>query len=252
MSEPIGWIKIHRKIFKNPFYFSEPFNRALAWIDLILLANHEDNFFYKRGIKVDVKRGQVGYDLESLGIRWKWSRGKVERFILELENEGQIVRQKNNITTLLSIVNYSEYQKHDKADSKANDKADSKADSKANGSKQECKEVKNDKNDNNIRIINNPQMLTIPEKISAELFEDFCRMRKSIKKPLTEKAKDLAISKLMEFEKKKPGDANKSLEQSIMNSWQGLFEPKVEEEFKRTNQPNTILLNRDALGWDEK
>lgn len=133
-----GWIKIHRKITENPLYFSEPFNRSMAWIDMLLLANHSENFFFKRGIRVDVCIGQIGYDVESLAKRWQWSRGKVERFLQMLEKDKQIVRQKTNVTTLISIVNYKEYQQ----DSKANNKADSKANDKANGHKQELKELK--------------------------------------------------------------------------------------------------------------
>ena len=129
-----GWIKLHRKITENPLYFSEQFNRSMAWIDLLLLANHTHNFFFKRGVRIDVKVGQVGYDLDSLAKRWKWSRGKVERFLLMLENDGQIIRQKNNVTTLISIANYKEYQQ----DSKPN----SKASSKANGNKQKGEERK--------------------------------------------------------------------------------------------------------------
>lgn len=131
-----GWIKLHRKITENPLYFSEPFNRSMAWIDLLLLANHADNYFFKRGIRVEVKVGQIGYDLDSLAKRWKWSRGKVERFILMLENDNQVVRQKTNVTTLISIVNYKEYQTDDKPNDKPN--------SKANRNKQECKELKED------------------------------------------------------------------------------------------------------------
>lgn len=131
-----GWIKLHRKITENPLYFSEPFNRSMAWIDLLLLANHADNYFFKRGIRVEVKVGQIGYDLDSLAKRWKWSRGKVERFILMLENDNQVIRQKTNVTTLISIVNYKEYQTDDKPNDKPN--------SKANGNKQECKELKED------------------------------------------------------------------------------------------------------------
>ena len=141
-----GWIKLYRKITENPLYFSEPFNRSLAWIDMLLLANHADNYFFKRGVKVDVKAGQIGYDLDSLAKRWKWSRGKVERFIKLLENDNQVVRQKTNVTTLISIVNYKDYQTDDKANDKPNSKPNSKANDKpndkANGNKQECKELK--------------------------------------------------------------------------------------------------------------
>lgn len=115
-----GWISIHRKIVDNPFYFSEPFTRMQAWFDMLIIANHKDSFFFKRGIKVDVKRGQIGYDLESLAKRFSWSRGKVERFLTVLETEGQITRQKTNVTTLISITNYDNYQSNDKANSMAN------------------------------------------------------------------------------------------------------------------------------------
>ena len=133
-----GWIKIHRKITENPLYFSEPFNRSMAWIDMILIANHSDNYFFKRGIRVEVKTGQIGYDLDTLGKRWQWSRGKVERFMQMLESDKQIVRQKTNVTTLISIVNYKEYQQDNKADDKPNRKPNNKAD----GNKQELKELK--------------------------------------------------------------------------------------------------------------
>jgi hypothetical protein len=138
-----GWIKLYRQIQDNPLYFSEPFTRSSAWIDLLLLANHKEAYFYKRGVKVDVKIGQIGYDIDTISKRWKWSRGKVERFLKTLENENQIVRQKSNVTTLISIVNYKEYQTDDKANSKPN--------SKANG-QQTVKQTdtnKNDKNENN-------------------------------------------------------------------------------------------------------
>ena len=110
-----GWIKIHRCLLENSIYNCEPFDRTHAWIDLLLLANHKEGYFYKRGIRVDVKEGQVGYDIDSLSRRWKWSRGKVERFLKSLENDQNIVRQKNNVTTLISIVKYKEYQTNDNA-----------------------------------------------------------------------------------------------------------------------------------------
>jgi len=137
-----GWIKLYRKIMDNPYYFAEKFCRGMAWVDLLLLANHEAGVFYKRGIKVEVKRGQLGHDVDTLAKRWKWSRGKVERWLFELEKSDQIVRQKNNVTTLITITNYELHQGSDKANSKANDKPNDKADSKANGHEQECKEDK--------------------------------------------------------------------------------------------------------------
>lgn len=105
-----GWIKIYRSSFDNKMYFSEPFTKWQAWIDLLLLANHKENIIKKRGISVVIKKGQVGHSVRNLAKRWSWSRGKVSRFLQELKNEGQIEPQKNNITSLISITNYIEYQ----------------------------------------------------------------------------------------------------------------------------------------------
>jgi CTP-dependent riboflavin kinase len=118
-----GWVKIDRKLLNDPMYLSEPFTKGQAWIDMILLANYKDNHFYKRGIRVDVLRGQVGMDLDTLAKRWQWSRGKAERFMNTLENENKIVRQKTNVTTLFSIINYHLYQTDGKANDNANDNA---------------------------------------------------------------------------------------------------------------------------------
>lgn len=142
-----GWIKLHRKIVDNPYYFSEKFTRSQAWIDLLIIANHKEGYFFKRGVKVIVKRGQCGYDVDSLAKRWSWSRGKASRFISDLEMDKQIVRQKNNVTTLITILNYEEYQGCDKADSNTS----SIASDTANG--QQTDTNKNDKNDKNDKKI---------------------------------------------------------------------------------------------------
>ncbi len=145
-----GWIKLHRQIFDNEYYFSEPFTRAQAWVDMLLLANHKDGCFFKRGIKVNVKAGEIGYDIDSLAKRWQWSRGKVERFFSMLENSKQIVRQKTNVTTLVSIVKYKIYQSDDKAKSNPNDKADGQQTVKQTDTNKNDNKVKNEENGNNI------------------------------------------------------------------------------------------------------
>ena len=67
----------------------------------------------------------------------------------------------------------------------------------------------------------------LPIFINKDLFDSFVEMRNKIKKPLTEKAKELLIKDLTNFENLKAGNANLALENSIKNSWQGVFEPKI-------------------------
>lgn len=107
---PEGWIKLHRKIVDNPLWTCEPFTRGQAWVDLILLANHEYGFYYKRGVKIEIQRGQTGVSEVGLSDRWKWSRSKVRKFLKDLEKEQQIKQQKTNVTQIVTILNYEIYQ----------------------------------------------------------------------------------------------------------------------------------------------
>lgn len=114
--ENLGWISIHRKIQQNPLYFSEPFTRIMAWIDLIMLCNHQPAILYVRGNKIEIQRGQFAWGEDALAKRWKWSRGKVRRFLIGLEKSGNIVQQKSHILSLYTMINYNQYQKNDTTD----------------------------------------------------------------------------------------------------------------------------------------
>jgi hypothetical protein len=114
-----GWIKLHRAIFNNKYYRAQPFDKAHAWIDLLLLANHSEGYFEARGVPVNIKRGQVAWSMLSLSKRWKWSEWKVSAFLDALEAEGQITQEKSRFSvTLITILNYEEYQGEDAPEEK--------------------------------------------------------------------------------------------------------------------------------------
>lgn len=146
-----GWIKLYRSSFDNKLYFSEPFTRWQAWTDLLLLANHKDNFYFVRNIPVRVPRGCCGWSIEELSKRWKWSRGKTERFMQFLESQEvrQIVRQKNNITTLISICNYEQYQTDGNAEYYESSNANGQQTVKQTDTNKNVNNDNNDKNTNN-------------------------------------------------------------------------------------------------------
>lgn len=162
-----GWIKIHRKIMDNPLYLSEPFTRMQAWIDLLLLANHKEGFFYVRGNKVVVGRGQVGTSSRTLASRWQWSRGKVERFLKDLENDNQIEPQKNNVITLISICNYDDYQNTEPQTEPQTSRRRATDEPQTDRNKNDKKE-KNEKNNKEEDIF-----ISDETKIKNEAFEKF-------------------------------------------------------------------------------
>lgn len=137
-----GWVKLHRKLSDSPIWFCEKFTRGQAWVDLILLANHQDSYFYKRGVKIDVKRGQVGRSEVELSDRWKWSRSKVRKFLNDLEKEQQIKQHKTNVTQLISILNYDNYQQKEQ-------QTEQQKDSKRTAKEQQKDTYKNVNKENN-------------------------------------------------------------------------------------------------------
>jgi len=131
-----GWVRLNRQLLTHDLWLAEPFTRGQAWVDLFALANHEQGTIYVRGNRVVIERGQVGWSELSLAQRWQWSRGKVRRFLNELETAQQIVQQKTFITTVITICNYERWQ------------SDGTADSTANG-QQTVQQTDTNKNDNN-------------------------------------------------------------------------------------------------------
>ena len=105
-----GWIKLHRQITDNKLWFCERFTKAQAWIDLLLLANHNPSTFFVRGNEVILKRSQLGYAITTLAKRWKWNERTVNKFLSMLQKDGMIHYRKSSITTVITIRNYGLYQ----------------------------------------------------------------------------------------------------------------------------------------------
>ena len=106
-----GYIKLWRRLQDSEIWLKEKFTRGQAWVDLIGLANHKEGYIRVRGIRIKIKRGQVGWSEIRLAARWQWSRKKVRNFLRELQNiERQIEQQKNNVSSVITILNYELYQ----------------------------------------------------------------------------------------------------------------------------------------------
>ena len=72
------------------------------------------------------------------------------------------------------------------------------------------------------------------EKLN-DVFAEYVAMRKKLKKPMTDRAVELAKKKLNDLSGGDNDKAIKILEQSIMNSWQGLFELNGDAVNKKTS-----------------
>lgn len=102
-----GWIKIFRKLQDWQWYSDS--QMVHLFIHLLLEANHEDRFW--KGIQV--KRGQLIYGRkatsETLGISEQSLRTCIER----LKSTNEITSKSTNRFSLVTIVNYEDYQSYD-------------------------------------------------------------------------------------------------------------------------------------------
>ena len=66
-----GWIKIHRQMQEH-WIWNDP-EKLKAWLDILLLANHETKKVEMRDGLVSIRRGQFVTSIDKLAERWKWS-----------------------------------------------------------------------------------------------------------------------------------------------------------------------------------
>ncbi|KXB48677.1 hypothetical protein HMPREF3188_00063 [Tissierellia bacterium KA00581] len=147
-----GWIKIHRKILDNFLWEDKPFSKGQAWIDLILLANHENKKIIFDGNAIEVKRGEKITSIRFLSERWGWSTTKTKKFLNVLQSEKMLTYKSNSKNTVYSIVNYNDYQ--EKQEYKNNTEVTQKK-HRSNTEVTQKNTNKNDKNDKNDKNIFN-------------------------------------------------------------------------------------------------
>lgn len=104
-----GWIKLYRSIWDN-WVYSDP-EDFRAWVDLLLMANHEDKEIKVNGVLYPVSRGQKLTSIVKLSKRWNWSRKRVIHFLNNLQDANMIYYKSDTRSgTLITIVNYGVYQ----------------------------------------------------------------------------------------------------------------------------------------------
>lgn len=106
----LGWISVHRKIVDNWVWKDKPFSFGQAWIDLIMMANHEDKEIVFEGKIVIVPKGSLHTSIVKLSDRFGWERKKTTRFLNLLETQKSITTKRTAHGTTITIENYCFYQ----------------------------------------------------------------------------------------------------------------------------------------------
>lgn len=175
-----GWICIHRKIQDNIIWNDKPFNRGAAWIDLLMLANHEDKKIIFNGSVIEVKRGEKITSLRKLSERWGWSITKTKKFLNLLSDEKMITYKSDSKKTAYSIVNYEVYQ--DNENIKSNTEITLKENkNKTEKNQKEIKKKQTTMNNNDITMNNNDNNTTGVVPPPEEMNLDNPKLAKLIK-----------------------------------------------------------------------
>ena len=227
-----GWIKVHRCLCENWLWSDRPFSKGQAWIDLLLMANHEPHRLKTRTGFVELERGSFHTEERSLAARWGWSREKVRNFWRALVDDGMIeytvkksTTGKTSEGTTIKVLNYGVYQAPD-----TSKKTTEKTTKKPTTDQRET----NDRPKQEVFHTEIPRMEEVKAPL-AEALDDFAEHRRKLKKPMTDRAKKLLLAdldKLAETDREKIA----IIEQSILQGWAGLF--PLRQQVKQTTFEN--------------
>lgn len=104
-----GYIKLYRKTLDNPIVCKDS-DYLAVWIYLLLNATHKEYPTIFKGQKFLLQPGQLITGRKVIAQTFNISESKVQRILKSLKNEQQIERQTSNKNSLISILNWEDYQ----------------------------------------------------------------------------------------------------------------------------------------------
>lgn len=215
-----GWIKLNKKILKWGWY--SDVNVKITFLHLLLVANYEEGEYLGQKIK----RGQAVIGLKATSKKIGISIQNLRTALEKLEKSGEITRKSTNKFTLVTIENYSKYQDREAvSNNNANKRLtnDQQTTNKRLTNDQQHLRNKEYKNNKNIRNIYISDIVASEPAQLHDYLNDFVKMRKSIKAPLTARA---LKSVLKDLEKLSDGDIETKiaiLEQSVVKCWKTVY-----------------------------
>lgn len=225
-----NWIKLHRQILDSEVFASQKMLKIWVWC--LCKANYKTNFVpIKKGkgeMTVKIKRGEFLFGRFKAEEELFIDGSTIYKIMKKLEQLGNILIKSSNHYSIVTICNYNQYQNIKEVEVTAKEQL---IDSKVTAKSQLSNTTKNEENDKTVKN---------DKKISDFdlLFTEFIKMRIKIKKPLTEKAKELILNRLNKLADNE-NEKTLILEKSIENSWQGIFPLKDKinrsgaEEYKK-------------------
>jgi len=197
-------------------------NTFRLFVHLIIRANHKD----KKWEGHLVKRGQLITGRKALAKELKISEQSIRTAITHLVATKELTTQPTNRHTIITLVNYDSYQTKEK-----NQPAKQPTINQL---------LTTNKNVKNINIL----LRDVPEfEIN---WNEYYKHRTQMRKPLTEKAANMALNALSTFHLEGV-DVISVMNSSIQNGWTGLFKPQKSKPKQQEDE-----LDWFSTGWSRK
>ena len=249
MLELNGFIKIHRKLIQWGWYQDNVVKGV--FLHLLLTARFCDGVWLGQNIKA----GEVVVGTQQMAKDLGFTRQQIRTALNKLKSTNEITIKTTNKYSVVTLVNWADYQTLD--ETPTNKITNTSTNEQPTSNQQVTNKQpqrKNDKNDKKVKNIKNYidfNSLISTHSENTELQKaiiEFIEMRKSIKKPLaTERALLGILNKL------KPYDELiqiTMLDNSIMNSWQGVF-PLSDKAIPKPSAFNNFEERGTETDFDE-
>ena len=103
-----GWVKTYRSLMDKGYYTDSC--AVHLWTHIIFKANHSEREFMWNGSIIKVERGSFVTGRKKLSLETGIEESKIYRLLKMFESEQQIEQRTNNRNSIITVVNYDEYQ----------------------------------------------------------------------------------------------------------------------------------------------
>lgn len=238
-----GWIKLHRSIQDHFIYdFSEP-DKAMAWIDILLSASYQESKVKVKSTLFTVSKGQWLVSQVTLQKRWRMSQNKVKRLLKLLENDGMIRLNANDLTSVITICNYNDYQDDERPNEQPHGRAGERGSDEQANDIQRNKELKNKRNKDINNISDKLDFSEWPQQPDPEILKAWLAMRKRVKASCSQLAMNTIGNELGKAVQD-GFSVDQCLRQAEASGWKGFKSSWVKPEEQRNGYQNGAGLNR--------
>lgn len=218
----MGYIKLDRKLL-NWEWADDP-NTIALWIHILLQANWEDRSWHGQTFERGSFPTSVAKLAKGTGLSIQQTRTCLDR----LKSTNEITIRATNKGTKIIVEKWEEYQCSDGLSNEQDNKRNNKQSTSNQQTKQQAI-------NNSLRKKEEKERKEYLYKGYSDSFVEamnaFKEMRKTIKKPLTERAEKMILDRLSELATNEYQQIE-IINQSTINSWQNVYPLKVDNKRK--------------------